>query len=34
MLQRKVRFGTNDGSLGALARYYASRARARLAPAS
>jgi peptidoglycan/xylan/chitin deacetylase (PgdA/CDA1 family) len=30
MLLRKVRFGTNDGRLSALARYYAGRARARL----
>jgi peptidoglycan/xylan/chitin deacetylase (PgdA/CDA1 family) len=34
MLLRKVRLGTNDGSLGALARYYAGRARARVVPAS
>ena len=31
MLLRKVRLGTNDGGVGALARYYAGRAKARLA---
>jgi peptidoglycan/xylan/chitin deacetylase (PgdA/CDA1 family) len=31
MLLRKLRLGTNDGTLSALARYYASRAKAHLA---
>ena len=30
MLMRKVRLGTNDGSVANLARYYMARARARL----
>jgi hypothetical protein len=33
MLLRKVRLGTNDGTLSALARYYAGRVKARLAVA-
>lgn len=32
MLLRKMRFGTNDGSVSTLLRYYAGRLRARIAP--
>ena len=32
MLLRKIRFGTNDGRMSTLLRYYAGRARARLSP--